>query len=270
MVVQVVALLFVISPAARAQFAVIDAAVLGAVNAVNGTVGAVNGSVTSGFQTANQWLSRIQGNTQQLQTLADRHSVEYAGGTYADSLASVTRRPTGMIAGRTITAGGRTDSSLSFAGADPTRRMRSIYPGAVPWSPGKYQDERARSANTALLTLRGGMRALHDFNRSIEDASRLTELGNAAGNANSYLAMDELQVRSQLEVARQIQALRAQQALQTNLYAVTESHRIGTEARQHAQDDQSGCQVLTKVMGGVPGAVLGALACTGGGTPPLP
>jgi hypothetical protein len=241
----------VLSPGARAQWAVYDAAVHTAVQTGFTTL---RGSVTSGFSTANDHLRQVRSNTDRMKALAEQHS-RASGRSFSDDLAAVTSTPTGRL---TSTAG-----ALSYGDSRAAGELGRLVPGAVPWQ--SYNRDYSSSANAALLTLRGGMEALHEFNRSIEDASRLNSLASAARSSDSYLALDQLQVESQLEVARQLQALRAQQALSTNLYAVAESHRIGSEARQRAQDNKSGCSILADVLGGLPGAA--ALSACGGSSP---
>jgi hypothetical protein len=252
--VQAVAFVLLVSPQARAQFAVIDAAVVAAINAMNGSVtgsvNGVNGSVNSGFSTANARLSTMDQNIARMRQLADQHSVASTR-TFRDSIAAVTSRPTGRL---TSTRG-----AISYASPGAGAELGRLVPGAVPWQ--NFNRDYTASANAAILTLRGGMNALHEFNRSIENAERLNSLATAARGSNSYLELDQLQVETQLEVARQLQALRAQQALSTNLYAVTESHRIGSEARQRAQDNHSGCSILSEIIGGLPGAAITAATC---------
>ena len=190
----------------------------------------------------------IKQNSDRLLELAEQHSVRLGGGAWDPELAPVTTDPSAELY-----------ADLSFAQADAVTNLEALVPGAIPWM--NYHQEYAASADATLLTLRSSLAALNKHYEQIEDDSRLREIAERAHSAESYLAMDELQVQSSLEVARQLHALRAQQALSTNLYAVAESHRIGAEARTKAKDAELDCSVLAVAIGGAAGTAAEAALC---------
>ena len=192
--------------------------------------------------TTNRHLADIERHTDRSRELAERHSQSLGGGAWDPALAAVTSGPMGRVQG-----------GLAYSDENASDKLATLVPGAVPWK--NYHEDYAKSADAAILTLRSSLDALNDQYKQIEDDSRLRDLARQASSTDSYLAMDELQVQSQLEVARQLHALRAQQALSTNLYAVAESHRIGAEARTNAKDSQANCKILKAVFGGAGEAV---------------
>ena len=189
----------------------------------------------------------LKRNSDRLVELAEQHSAKL-GGSWNAGFDAITTTPTDEL-----------EAQLSFANTDAVTNLETLVPGAVPWE--NYHREYAASADATLLTLRTSLAALNRHYEDIQDASRLEDLASEAGSADSYLAMDELQVRSSLEVARQLHALRAQQALSTNLYAVAESHRIGSEARTKAKDAQLDCSILAVAIGGGLGVGAEAALC---------
>ena len=205
-------------------------------------------SIDAKMTQANRHLAEIDRNTLRSRDLADRHSQPYGGGAWDPALAAVTATPMGVLQG-----------GLSVSDASASANLATLVPGAVPWR--NYHAEYQASADATLLTLRSSLDALNKHYEQIQDDSRLQDLASQAHSADSYLAMDELQVQSQLEVARQLHALRAQQALSTNLYAVAESHRIGAEARTNAKDSQANCKILGAVFGGVAEPIVNAAFC---------
>ena len=251
-VVQSAALVLAFSPAVRAQvMPVIDAT-------VNRSVIALDRNVSRLFQTANDHLGRLrrsaESNDRSLAQMPRRS--EYAQERDVDSVTVAPLRPA-------LQRGTGNQTGISFADRDPVRALRTVVPGAVKWE--NYGEERLASSEMALLTLRGGVASLNAFNRSIQDGSRLTEISRAAQNATSDRALSQLQIQAQVEVARQLHALRAQQALQTNLYAITESHRVGLEARQYAQDHRSNCEIMASLL---PSGASSALCSRSGSTTP--
>ena len=205
------------------------------------------GITNNHLQAIRQSNSRIESHTDRVRELAEQHSTDLGGSAWDPELAAVTSTPSGELY-----------ADLSFAQSDAATNLEALIPGAVPWK--NYHQEYAASADATLLTLRSSLAALNKHYEQIEDDSRLRDLARQAHSANSYLAMDELQVQSQLEVARQLHALRAQQALSTNLYAVAESHRIGAEARTKAKDAELDCSVLAAALGGAAGVVVSGIA----------
>ena len=199
---------------------------------------------------ANRHLAEIDRNTARSRDLADRHSQPLGGSAWDPAMAAVTSGPMGALRG-----------GLSISDGGASAQLEKLVPGAVPWR--NYHAEYAESADSTLATLRSSLDALNQHYKQIEDGSRLQDLATQAHSADSYLAMGELQVQSQLEVARQLHALRAQQALSTNLYAVAESHRIGAEARTNAKDKQANCNILAQVLSGgvINGAAVKAAIC---------
>ncbi len=244
--VQVFALVLLSVPEARSwgAVAVVKSVLQPGIAAINTRLATANGHLQA-IRTSND---RIEDNTDRTKELAEQHSKKYGGGAWDPALAAVTSTPTGEL-----------DPQLSFATADAAANLSVLVPGAVPWK--NYHQEYAASADAAILTLRSSLTALNKHYEQIEDDSRLQELASQAHSADSYLAMDELQVQSSLEVARQLHALRAQQALSTNLYAVAESHRIGSEARTKSQDSKLNCSVLAVSVGGSVGVLLEAVFC---------
>lgn len=230
--VQSVVLFFVLTPTARAEWPVFDFLSRQAI------------------QAASRSADRIAGATRDrltaLRGIAERNNDPLPSGEsrYAqrDDVPAVTRVPMrrSRMNGRTIGEGAITSITLSDTNA--VRKLREAVPGAYRWT--NYTSERLQSSEMALMTLRGGVQALTEFNKDIEDGRRLEDISRSARNAKSDRALQQLQIQAQVEVARQLHALRAQQALQTNLYAVTESHRVGLDARQFAQDNAADCGVL--------------------------
>ena len=198
--------------------------------------------------TTNRHLAEIDRNTARMRDLADRHSQSLGGGAWDPALAAVTATPMGSVQG-----------GLSISDANASANLQALVPGAVPWR--NYHQEYQASADAALLTLRTSLDALNQHYTQYEDDSRLRDLASQASSADSYLAMDELQVQSTLEVARQLHAVQAQQALLTNLFAVAETHRIGSEARTNAKDSQANCKILGAVFGGAAEPVVNAAFC---------
>lgn len=204
----------------------------------------INGKLTM----TNRHLAEIDRNTQRSRDLADRHSQGLGGGAWQNEMDKVTSVPAGLL-----------DPQFSHAQPNASANLMAVMPGATPWR--NYHAEYKASADATLSTLRTSLDAMNKHYEEIQDGSRLQELADQANSADSYLAMDELQVQASLEVARQLHGLRAQQALSTNLYAVAESHVIGSEARTNAKDSQANCKILGAVFGGVVQPVVNAAFC---------
>ena len=163
-------------------------------------------------------------------------------------LTAVTKTPSNKLRG------------VTFRDANPGATLQGVIPGAEPWN--NYYEEYLASADTALVTLRTSLDALHEHNRRIEDGSALDRIASLAGSigddgkaGKGLLAMDELEVQSSLEVARQLQALRAQHALRATIYAVAESHRVGVEARSQAEAYESDCRKVATALAGMAGSL---------------
>lgn len=242
--VQVLALLILAVPVVGAFSVNVNSTVL---QIPIGQINAKLGTIRSHLQNIRQSNNRIEGDTDRLRQLSEQHSAKL-GGSWDPAMAAVTATPTAELF-----------PDLSFADANASANLQTLIPGARPWD--NYHREYAASAEATLTTLRTSLDALNKHYEQIEDDSRLQDLASAASSADSYLAMDELQVQSQLEVARQLHALRAQQALSTNLYAVAESHRIGAEARTKAKDAELDCSVLAQALGGAVGVAAEAALC---------
>ncbi len=247
-VVQSIALTLVLVPSANAQFAVIDAAVVQGVARLDLNIGRLFATANSRLQTANTRLQQI------LRLQQDNDRVLSGGGqaqVASSDVGDVTETPLRLSH---MTSQNGSETGISFADANPDAALARVIPGAVRWT--NYTQQRRASTDMVLLSLRGGMRSLHDFNRTIQDDTRLMAISRASQrNSLSDHALQQLQIESSLEVARQLQALRAQQALQTSLYAVTESHKVGLEGRQFAQDTGTDCEVIAGILGGVLGGL---------------
>lgn len=228
----------VIVPSVRAGVPVIDLTVGMFTSMIDGSVKRVN----SELDTANGHLQNIRTETTGIHTLAKRHSQQLSSGKWEHELDDVTKTPTQELRG------------ISFASPNPGDALKDIVPGAVDWN--DYYTEYLASADTVLSTLRSSMDVLYAHNQQIEDATRLDDIARMASNERSRLAMGELKVQSNLEVARQLHALRSQQALETSLFAITESHVIGSEARSVAEDKRASCSTLSALL-------IGALDSSG-------
>lgn len=239
-VVQSVALTLVLSPQARAVIPVTVVNFFQVTGLTGGTLSSIDTKMRQAVAHLNDLLSRARDNDR---VLSNPGQAQVA----PSDLRDVTDTPL-RLARMTSTNG--TETGISFADANPDAALQRVIPGAVRWR--NYTQERRASTDMVLLTLRGGVRSLHDFNRTIQDDRRLMAISRASrgGNVSDH-ALQQLQIESSLEVARQLQALRAQQALQTSLYAVTESHKVGLEGRQFAQDNGTDCDVIAGILGGI-------------------
>ena len=233
----------VIVPSVRAGVPVIDLQVGLWTGMISSALGTTNGKI----QTANDHLEQISLDTDRIRKYEKQHSVTL-NDDWDSKLDDVTKTPTEKLQG------------ISFQKANPGSAMMTVVPGAVQWV--DYYEEYLASSDTVLTTLRSSLDVLYEHNQQIEDASALDRIANLASGTNSRLAMGELKVQSNLEIARQLHALRSQQALETSLYAVTESHRIGTEARSVAEDKYADCRKTSALMTGALDAAIGSFICT--------
>ena len=233
----------VIVPSVQAGVPVIDFKV----GLFTGMIKSALGTTNSRLQTANDHLAQIETDTDRIRKYKKQHSV-VLGNDWESKLDDVTKSPTEKLQG------------VSFQKANPGDAMKAVVPGAVQW--GDYYKEYLASSDTVLTTLRSSLDVLYEHNRQIEDATALDRIANLASGTDSRLAMGELKVQSNLEIARQLHALRSQQALETSLYAVTESHRIGTEARSVAEDKYADCRKMSALMTGPLDAAVGTFICT--------
>lgn len=234
----------VIVPSVRAGVPVIDLTVGMFTGMIDGSVKSANRKL----DTANDRLRVIERETNGIHTLAKRHSQQLSGGKWEHKLDDVTKTPTEKLKG------------ISFASPNPGNVLKGIVPGAEPW--GDYHTEYLASADNVLSTLQSSMDVLYAHNQQIEDASRLDDIARMASNERSRLAMGELKVQSNLELARQLHALRSQQALETSLFAITESHVIGSEARSVAEAEYADCRKMSALMTGPLDAAVGTFICT--------
>ena len=233
----------VIAPSVQAGVPVIDLQVGMWTSMIRSALGTTN----SELKKANDHLTQISLDTDRIREYEKQHSVTL-NDDWNSKLEDVTKTPTEKLQG------------VSFQKASPGNALRDLVPGAVQWE--NYYEEYLASSDTVLTTLRSSLDVLYAHNQQIEDASALDRIANLASGTNSRLAMGELKVQSNLEVARQLHALRSQQALETSLYAVTESHRIGTEARSVAEDKYSDCRKASALMTGPFDAAIGNFICT--------
>ena len=233
----------VIVPSVRAGVPVIDIQVGIYTSLIKSALGTTNSKI----QTANDHLAQIRTDTDRIRQYEAQHSA-VLGNDWESKLDDVTKTPTEKLRG------------VSFQKANPGDVMMAVVPGAVQW--GDYHEEYLASSDTVLTTLRSSLDVLYEHNQQIEDATALDRIANLASGTDSRLAMGELKVQSNLEIARQLHALRSQQALETSLYAVTESHRIGTEARSIAEDKYADCRKMSALMTGPLDAAVGTFICT--------
>ena len=241
--VLVIALVVAVPRVDATGWPVIDAAVLAATKAVTRALGTTNNKLGD----ANRELNRIRQETGKIRVHADRNA-ERLNNQWQPNLDAVTKTPTEKLKG------------ISFANSNPGNALKAVVPGATQW--GDYYAEYSASADTVLSTLRSSLDVLYAHNQQIQDDTALERIAELAKDETSRLAMGELKVQSNLEVARQLHALRAQQALETSLYAVTESHRIGTEARSVAEDKYADCRKMSALMTGPLDAAVGTFICT--------
>ena len=205
------------------------------------------GTTNNELKRANDHLTQISLDTDRIRKYEKQHSVTL-NDDWNSKIGDVTKTPTEKLQG------------VSFQKASPGNALEVVIPGAVQWE--NYYDEYLASSDTVLTTLRSSLDVLYEHNQQIEDATALDRIANLASGTNSRLAMGELKVQSNLEIARQLHALRSQQALETSLYAVTESHRIGTEARSVAEDRYADCRKMSALMTGPLDAAVGTFICT--------
>lgn len=194
----------------------------------------------------NSLLEEIRDDTEEIRQIADEQSQPLSD-SWTANLAAVTTTPMESMQG------------ISFAADAPGSALADIVPGAVPWE--SFHDEYIRSADTVLVTLRSSLDVLHTHNEEIENEEALNRIASLADSQESQLALGALKVQSNLEIARQLHALRSQHALETSLYAVTESHRIGAQARSIAEDEEANCNRAAGMIGGPTDALISLVLC---------
>ena len=211
----------------------------------------------------------VEAVSKEIRDYEKQHSKKVRGAVNSFSAAQVSRTPieNAFNANRpTIPLGGALSQPIGHLGytrPGAVADMARVMPGAVSWD--NYHSDYIRSADATLMSLRSSVAALQGFHQTMEqDDQRMSQLLSQTRGSDSRLAVAQLQVEGQMELARQIQALRAQQALQTNIYAVTESHRVGSEARSIAKDRKSACQIMAMLSGGIAGGVVGEVGATVG------
>ena len=241
--VLVVALVVAVPRVDASGWPVIDALVLAATKGVTSALGTTNDNLGD----ANRELGRILEETRQIRAHSDRNA-QRLDSRWNPNLDAVTKTPTEKLQG------------ISFASSNPGNALKSVVPGAAQWS--DYYAEYSASADTVLSTLRSSLDVLYAHNQQIQDDTALERIAGLAKGETSRLAMGELKVQSNLEIARQLHALRSQQALETSLYAITESHRIGAEARSVAEDKYADCRKMSALMTGPLDAAAGTFLCT--------
>ena len=240
--VLVLTLVFAV-PRADALLPVFDVGVQGQMIGVLAQLGMTNTWLTR----ANTKLDQIEADTDAIRKREDQHS-QPLGDDWEADLEDVTKTPTEKLQG------------ISFAASStPGSDLKLIMPGAKPWV--DYHAEYLTSADTVLSTLRSSLDVLHEHNKQIEDETALQRIADLASSTDSRLAMGALKVQSNLEIARGLHALRSQHALETSLYAVTESHRIGSEARSISEDDATNCKIASALFAGPLDAPISAFLC---------
>lgn len=225
--------------------------------------------VSSRINNVRDEVRDVEAVNKEIRDYEKRHSKKVSGAVNSFSVAQVSRTPveSAFNAHRpTVSAGGplgQPSGHLGYTNQQAVADMTAIMPGATAW--GNYHTEYIRSADATLMSLRASVAALQGFDQNMQqDQQRMDQLLSRTRSSDSRLAVGQLQVEGQMELARQIQALRAQQALQTNIYAVTESHRVGSEARSIAKDRKSSCQIMAMLGGGLAGGVVGEVGATVG------
>ena len=219
----------------------------------------------------NTLLDQTKGLTNNINDLAERNNVKLGalGGnanTFDANDVSTTVVEDAfnrhqITGGGEVAVGNRRIHHLGYTSYQSVQAMQDLMPGVKAWD--NYQEDYLASADGALTTMRASMDALNQFHQHMaQDDRRFTRLLDRANGLNSELAVGQIQVESNLEVARQLQALRAQQALQTNIYAVTESHRVSSDARSMAKAKRNNCQMLAMFGGGLLGGLAGDVAGT--------
>ena len=139
---------------------------------------------------------------------------------------------------------------LPYHEANVSDKMKDAMPGYEPWE--DYYQEYGLSAEGTLLTLQSSMDNLyaHYEDATRVEADRMQKILDEAQNAEGLLQIGQVNTQAMVEVSRQLQALRELQATQTNLYAVTESHKVGSEARNLATSNKARCDMGVEIAGG--------------------
>ena len=228
---------------------------------IQGAGGTLSGIIRAVDRVRNE-VQDVEAINDDIRAYEEQHS-QATGAVNTFSVAEVSQTPVqnAFNAHRPTPQGGllgqqQQTGHLGYTDQQAVQNMATIMPGALPWT--NYHAEYVRSGDATVMSLRAAVAALHEFNQNMQqDQQRMNDLLSEARGSDSRLAVGQLQVEGQMELARQIQALRAQQALQTNIYAITESHNVGSDLRNVARDKQTSCQIMAMLGGGIVGGIVG-------------